>query len=134
MLTVKTADDLDRLRRLKLLSPGYLDYLEGLFGQLREALGDGDEDEFDLDPHGYIVVLEAGDDVRDLSPVGLRHGLLRCWPEFVESVDLVDVRVYRIGVLYDNEVMMIFLSAAGQFDPEVEAWLREESGTGPDEA
>jgi hypothetical protein len=133
VLTVKTIQDVERMRGERALNPRYLEYVEELFGQLREALGDGDDGEFDLGPHGYVVVLEAGDDVRHLPAVGLRQGLLRCWPEFVEAVDLGDVAVYRVGVLLDNEVMMIFLSAAGQFDPEVEAWLQGEAGVGPDE-
>lgn len=42
------------------------------FSMLHRALADGESlDDFSLQDHGYLVILEHGDDVRDLSEVGL---------------------------------------------------------------
>ena len=60
------------------------EYLEAL----RESLEpDTAMEQFSLARHGYIVILEASDDVRDLREVGMRpeqKGLLGSWPEWVE--------------------------------------------------
>ncbi len=129
MLTVRTAQDVGRLRRDGALNPRYLEYLEELFGQLQGALSTGDEGEFNLESHGYIVVIGKEDNPRGLPGVGLgTGGLLASWPEFVEVVDIGDVRLYKVAVLYDNEYMMLFLSEVGQFDEETESWLQDQVG------
>lgn len=128
MLRVKTAQDVERLRREGALNSRYLEYLEELFGQLHGALSDGSQVEFSLESHGYIVVIERGDDPRNLSGVGLgAGGLLDAWPEFVEVVDCGDLRLYKVAVLYDNEYMMLFLSEVGQLDQEAEDWLKDQA-------
>ncbi|PJN55007.1 hypothetical protein PAEVO_17280 [Paenibacillus sp. GM2FR] len=58
---------------------------------------------------GYIVVLEAGDNLRDLSYVGLkpeRGGLVGSYPEYVESLDLGDCqKAYKVVLLYDTYLL-----------------------------
>ncbi|MDI3534921.1 MAG: hypothetical protein PWQ82_1286 [Thermosediminibacterales bacterium] len=86
---IKTLEDIRTLGKAKVMSPCYLDYLEEYFIQLHKALGNGESvEEFSLEDHGYFVILEKGDNVRNLSNVGLSSesgGLLGCWPEFVEE-------------------------------------------------
>ncbi|WP_127596122.1 hypothetical protein [Paenibacillus lautus] len=74
---------------------------------------------------GYIVVLESGDNVRDLGNVGLNResgGLLGSCPEYVEPLDLGEgLHSYKVAVLYDNEYLMTFFTLAGAHDEEVES-------------
>lgn len=129
MRVIKTLRNIRCLGAAGALDTAYLNLIDGFFRQLSESLGDGQPaDEFSLDQHGYFVVLERGDDVRDLSTVGLTRGLLESGPEFVEVADLGHMAVYKVAVLYNNEYMMFFFSAVGQFDPETEAWLKEQAG------
>ncbi len=124
---IRTGADVAGLRSTSSLDGRYQAYLENLFTQLRDSLQDDEEDEFCLDKHGYIVLLEAGDDLRRLPGIGLDHlpdGLLGTWPEYVEEIDLEGFRIYRLLVLYDNEYGHIFLSIKGQLDEEAETWLQ----------
>ncbi|MGI6558066.1 MAG: hypothetical protein ACOX20_03615 [Limnochordia bacterium] len=132
MRTIKTENDIHALKKAAVLTPSLLDFLEVELQKLIEAFGDLEiERPLDLMEYGYIVLLEPGDNVRDLREVGLDwvdQGLLGSLPEFVERERLSDgTEIYRIGVLYDNDYMMIFLSLAGSHDAEVEAWLAEET-------
>jgi hypothetical protein len=47
-----------------------LEHVDGYFCQLEVALQVDEEKKFCLDRHGYIVVLETGDNVRDLGTSG----------------------------------------------------------------
>ncbi|OPY55798.1 MAG: hypothetical protein A4E55_02386 [Pelotomaculum sp. PtaU1.Bin035] len=133
MKTVKVLADIQMLRSSQALTEPLLDHLEEYFGELHSALGDGEPlQEFSLEEHGYFVILEPGDDARDLSEVGLNPqdgGLLGTGPEWVEVKNLHGgLRYYQAAVLYDNEFMMIFYSAVGQFDQETEEFLAENAG------
>jgi hypothetical protein len=84
-----------------------------------------------LDVRGYIVVLEAGDNVRDLGSIGLNRengGLLGSCPEYVEMLDLDKVlQAYKVAVLYDNDYLITFFTQAGAHDEEVEQWLKDQA-------
>jgi hypothetical protein len=59
-----------------------LDYVGDFFNQLRIELEDEAESQFGLGENGYIFLLEAGDNVRDLGNVGLNCeniGLRKHW-------------------------------------------------------
>ncbi|OUM85133.1 MAG: hypothetical protein BAA01_14030 [Bacillus thermozeamaize] len=67
MRTIKTKEDLQVLERARVLPQPVFNYLSQQFHQLEEALHDpNDVSPFDLYDHGYIVLLEPGDNVRDL--------------------------------------------------------------------
>ncbi|WP_189032843.1 hypothetical protein [Paenibacillus albidus] len=70
-----------------------------------------------MDKYGYIVLFEAGDNVRDLGTVGLARdcgGLLCSCPEYVELLDIVEgLQAYKIAVLYDNDYLMTFFTQTG---------------------
>ncbi|MBO8142011.1 MAG: hypothetical protein H0Z37_07525 [Firmicutes bacterium] len=111
-----------------------LNYLIQEFYQLEEALRDpNDATPFDPYDHGYIVLLEPGDNVRDRREVGLHRmdeGLLGSLAEYVERVRLEDgIELYRVGVLYNNDYMMFFYTV-GSHDEEVDAWLKAEAEFG----
>ena len=91
MRIIKTQKDIDSLRSSNILSVTLLDQIESYFLQLRGELEDEIESEFCLGSHGYIAILEARDNIRDLSNVGLNRdagGLLGSYSEYVELLDL----------------------------------------------
>lgn len=131
MKTIKTSNDIQTLYYANVMDCHYLQHLKDYFHQLYLALQDNEsEKEFSLKDRGYIVILEKGDNLRDLSEVGLNpedHGLLGSYPEFVDLIELEFFPIYKIGVLYNNDYMMTFFSEKGIHDPEIESWLQDES-------
>ncbi len=130
MIKLKTLADFRRHRQAGSLPPEFLEHLETIFHELHESLGeDHSIENFSLDEHGYIVVLEKGDDLTDLQEVGLNpedKGLLGTWPEFVELEKLSCGCYYRILILYNNEYAMLFFVRSGDFGSEIEAWLKKQ--------
>ncbi|NEW09735.1 hypothetical protein GK047_27825 [Paenibacillus sp. SYP-B3998] len=131
MRIIKTKQDILILRRAEVLPAEFLDQVEDFFLQLRDELDDEDENEFCLSRHGYIVVLETGDNVRGLDSVGLNRnngGLLGSCPEYVELLDIGEgLQAYKIAVMYDNDYLMTFFTQTGAHDEEVEQWLKDQA-------
>jgi len=131
MRIIKSQQDLVVLRSAEALPVALLDQTEYYFLQLRDELEDEAENEFRLDGCGYIVVLEAGDNIRDLGNVGLsleNSGLLGCCPEYVELLDVGgELQAYKFVVLYDNDYLMTFFMQSGAHDEEVEQWLKDQA-------
>lgn len=78
---------------------------------------------------GYVVILEAGDNVRDLNNVGLNpsnSGLLGSGPEYCEMLDLDGVGYYSLLIIYNNSFAVDFYTPMGCHDDEVEQWLAEQ--------
>src|SRR5690625_4110598 len=95
MRTIKTAQDLKALEHADAIPDALLKYFQNEFQLFREALDGLVDQTFDLYPHGYIVLLEPGDNVRDLREVGLNwprmdNGLLSSMPEYVHRITLED--------------------------------------------
>lgn len=93
---------------------------------------------FTLDHHGPIILLEPGDNLHDLSFIGLSRedgGLLGCTPEYVQAIELPDQTgtAYMIGVAYNNSYMTTFFTIAGSHDETIEKWLRQKAGLAPTE-
>lgn len=134
MIKIQTLNDMKVLQSQKgssVPSLPLLTYLEDYFRQLYEALSDGESlDEFSLEQHGYFVVLESDDNVRDLHEVGLNpkdKGLLECWPEYAERLKFDDGSEWvQLAILYDNDCMMLFFLQAKDFDKEVQAWISDQ--------
>lgn len=131
MRTIKSLADVRCLQEAKVFSPSFLSYLEEEFLGLKEAFDfDGLDEEFALDHYGYMVVLEKGDNLRDLSVVGLSRedeGLLGSLPEFVEKVERNGECWYKVVVIYTNEYGMAFYVPAEAIsdDNEIQNWLEE---------
>jgi hypothetical protein len=98
---ITTQQDFDVLRHARALPAVLLNQVENYFNQLKIEQDDEDRSELRLDGHGYIVVLEGGDNLRDLSNVGLSRedgGLLGSCPEYVELLYVgEDARRMQLG-------------------------------------
>ncbi|WP_411502720.1 hypothetical protein [Brevibacillus centrosporus] len=129
MRTIKTIQDVRLIRAAQVFSDTLTSYLEEEFLGLKEAFDfDGLDEEFSLDHYGFMVVLEQGDNLRDLSVVGLDRetgGLFRSLPEFVDKVDRQGECWYKVVVIYTNEYAMSFVipeSTVGD-DEELKTFL-----------
>lgn len=83
MRIIKTQQDITTLQ-LANLFPTLLPDIQIHFNQLRDEIGVECECLFVLDRYGYIVILEAGDNLYDLECLGLHRedcGLLGSMPE-----------------------------------------------------
>ncbi|MHA6481652.1 hypothetical protein ACX1C1_07085 [Paenibacillus sp. strain BS8-2] len=130
MRIIKAQQDFDILRRVGVLPEALLDQVENYFNQLRVEQEDVNSSEFRLSECGYIVVLESGDNIRDLGIVGLSRedgGLLGSCPEYVELVDVFGLQTYKVAVLYDNDYLMTFFTQVGAHGEEVEQWLKDQA-------
>ncbi|WP_252989886.1 hypothetical protein [Brevibacillus panacihumi] len=132
MRTIKTIQDVRLLRQARVFSYAFTSYLKEEFSGLKEAFDfDGLDEDFTLDMYGFMVVLEKGDNLRDLSVVGLerkREGLLGSLPEFVEKVERNGECWYKVVVIYTNEYGMVFyLPLEVVTDDEMKTWLEEQA-------
>jgi hypothetical protein len=111
MRIIRTKQDITVLRRSKALPAATLEQVENYFLHLRDELEYEEDKEFRLGRNVYIVVLEAGNNVHDLSNVGLsqeRGGLFGSCPEYVELLDVgKGQQAYKVAVLYDNDYQHI---------------------------
>ena len=126
MRVIKNQDDVRLLKEAKAISPQLAEHLIQFFDDLQADLEDMSPNTYRLEDTGHVVLLEAGDNVRDLKEIGLNHqdqGILGCIPEWFETITLDEVAYYRFLVLYNDSFGVIFYSAVGAFDDEVEAWL-----------
>jgi hypothetical protein len=89
-------------------------------------LSNNEDDIFNLDLHGSIILLEPSDDLHNLSYAGL-HGddLFTRTFEFVEIFELQDIEAYRMVVMLDNDFLVTFFAIVGTLDGEAEQWLNE---------
>ena len=86
--------------------------------------------EYDAEDHGYVVLLEPGDNVWDLENVGLSRkdsGLLGAIPEYSEVHELDGKNYYQLLIIYNNSFAVGFYTAKGSHDLGVEAWLEIEA-------
>jgi hypothetical protein len=127
MRIISTCSDVESLSVSDVFPYSYMDYLKeeflGLFNLLN---GDGSLVSFSLQTSGYtMVILEQGD--RNIFPLGLESGLVNSNPEYVEVVGLGKIKIYRIGIMLDNDSMLVIYSEIGNLDSETEKWLVEQS-------
>jgi hypothetical protein len=126
MRVIKNQDDVRLLKEAKAISQPFAKHLTKFFDDLQADLEDMSPNTYRLEDTGHVILLEAGDNVRDLKEIGLNHqdqGILGCIPEWFETMTLDDVEYYRFLVLYNDSFGVVFFSAVGAFDHEVEAWL-----------
>ena len=126
MRVIKNQDDVRLMAQAKAIGPQFAKHLTKFFDDLEAELEDMSPNTYRLEDTGHVVLLEAGDNVRDLREMGLNHqdeGILGCIPEWFETITLDDVEYYRFLVLYNDSFGVVFFSAIGAFDHEVEAWL-----------
>ncbi|GEM_PF-790886 len=130
MRVIQTKEDIECLRRANALPEPYLGLVEGDFqrvqGGVEAQSGPG---AYHPGIEGYFVVLEEGDNLRNLEVVGLdpgEGGLLGCAPEAVDLLEPAPgLKVFQVLVAYNNSSLMSFYLEKGLADPEVEAWLKK---------
>ena len=133
MRVIKTFEDLELLENTEVLNEEYLQWIINYFLQLFEALGRNGEtlDQFRLGwLEGFVLVLEQGDNLRDMSLFGLNpadDGLLGCPLEYVEKYELENITFYKLGIMFDNESLLSVFSEVGAHDEEIEDYLAEEA-------
>lgn len=133
MIRIKTRNDIEKLEKDRIFS---IDYMEEIRTRLRDAYENLKEegqtiDELNLEEQGEIIILQKDDDVRNLEEIGLdpdEGGLLGCYPEWVERLQLGDIEVYYLCIVNNNSNAVIIYSEVGIHDEEVERWLADESG------
>ena len=126
MRVIKNQDDVRLMAQAKAINPQFAEHLIQFFDELQADLEDMSPNTYRLEDTGHVVLLEAGDNVRDLREMGLNHqeqGILGCIPEWFETMTLDGVEYYRFLVLYNDSFGVVFFSAVGAFDHEIEAWL-----------
>lgn len=124
MRIIKTLLDIQELKSASSFPLPFISYIEeqwlGLFEEHHE------EQEtihsFSLGSHGHIIIFEPGDN--DYSPLGNLDSL---WIEYVDEVHLDNLTMYRIGLLLDNDVMMLIFSIKDALNIEIETWLAEQA-------
>lgn len=127
MFVVKQKQDLDNTRLHSSLPQWLVAIVAEEFAALHQALApDSAVDSFSLETHGPIAVLEKSE--IDLAPLGLPYTLLESWPEFVEKILLGrGIGYYRIGVLLDNDYMLLLYVQARDLSEDVQTWLDEQA-------
>lgn len=129
MYIIQTKQDLNILEKSKVMEEEFIKLLKDKFNSLYENLSEGTPlNEFSLEDKGYIVILHEGDNIRNLSTVGLNPngGLLYAIPEFINEIILNKFKIYEIIVVYNNEFCMTFyMSDKIMNDDEVKKWIEE---------
>ena len=127
MFVVKKQQDFDNTRFHVTLPQWLVAVVADEFAALHQALAPESEiDSFSLEVHGPIAVLEKSE--IDLSPLGLPYTLPESWPEFIEKIILDShSSYYRIGLLLDNDYMLLIYAQDVDLSEEVKEWLDEQA-------
>lgn len=130
MRIINTLADITLLEKTNTLPQDYLNLIRQHFKDLMDFNCDGEtEEEFTLEQCGPIIVLEPGDNVKDLSIVGLNSrekGLLGTVPETVEQIDLDGSLIWKVLIVYNDSYVPTFFLRSGAFGEEVEEFLTKE--------
>ena len=133
---VKSQNSIDLLKKMQSLPLDVIHFVQTEFRCLYEAYGqpkDISMEKFHTDDHycGFIVILENGDTLDDLSVIGLPGGFKKTIIEFAEIHNTGERQIYRIIVIFDNDFALTILCEPGiNRDAQFEAWLQEESFVG----
>lgn len=130
MLTIKKLCDIEQIKWQQQLPKTLLQYLEKTFRELHETYeSEVDIDRFSLEMHGPIYLLEADqDEPESLKQIGfhlVESGITFPQPEWVEKIDLGDHRIWRIGVMTDNDYLFQVILPINVYGPEVEFWFEQ---------
>lgn len=130
MRIINTLADITLLEKTNTLPQDYLSLISQHFQDLMDFnLDDETEEEFTLEQCGPIIVLEPGDNVKDLSIVGLNStekGLLGTVPESVQRIDLDGSSIWQVLIIYNDSYAPTFFLRSGAFGEEVEQFLANE--------
>lgn len=130
MYVIQTKQDLDILRKANVIQEKYMKIVEKQFMNLYKNLGEEEGillDEFSLADEGQIILLELGDNLRNLGIIGLDSsgGLIKVIPEFINEIDLGELTVYEVIILYNNEFAVTIYIPKEIVDEELMKWIDE---------
>lgn len=132
MKVIKKRGDIEEVKKGSNFHPELIREIEKYFLLLAEAQGEPDPgEEFFLNEENSIIVLEEGDDAKEILGIGktpLEGAHLEDIPEYVDRLSSGNFSYYRIGFLCDSGSFVTAFSQKGIHDPEVEGWLEEMSG------
>ncbi|GBF34413.1 hypothetical protein DCCM_3526 [Desulfocucumis palustris] len=133
MRIIKTMEDISLLRQAGALSPVLPDETEHQLTTVYENVNEGASiEEFSLRDIGPIVVLEPGDNVRDLEEIGLNSedgGPLGAASEWVELMERDGQKFYSLVIVLNNEYAINIYCPPDAADDEALQWLEEQAGT-----
>lgn len=130
MYVIQTKQDLDILRKANVIQEKYMEIVEKQFMNLYKNLGEEEGillDEFSLADEGQIILLELGDNLRNLGVIGLDSsgGLIKVIPEFINEIELGELTVYEVIILYNNEFAVTIYIPKEIVDEELMKWIDE---------
>jgi hypothetical protein len=131
MRIIKTIKDIKLLRELSTVQVEIIEEIELHFKNIYSNLGEGIPiEDFSLVDTGIIVLLEPGDNVTDLSEIGLNpddNGIIGAIPEWIDEQELSDCTLITACILCNNEYALSIFFESGKFGGEVENWISENS-------
>lgn len=118
MITIQKRQDIQEVK-----NQVFHAYLNEYFSYLQQELGE-DED-FSLEEHGPIIILEKTDDLENLKETGVENLYLSV-PEWVEMIQLKNLTICQIAILCNNEYMELFYityPVEGRLQQWLEQWM-----------
>jgi len=86
MIVIKNQEHVELLKSADVLGPEFLHHLTEFMVALQADLDDLSPNTYCIEDAGHLVIFEPGDNVRDLSNIGLHReqGLLGCIPDVIK--------------------------------------------------
>ncbi len=129
MRILQTLEDIRCLAKAKTYPKPLTDYLEQNFYELHNAFCAKELPEaFTLADIGPLIILEPGDNLDDLSVIGLNSqdgGLTGAGPEFIDRLDLPGLEVYKAVIVYNNDYRVTIFLLPQIRDEKVRAWIAD---------
>ena len=124
MYIIKTKQDIDVLIKANVIQKQYMDIIENNFKHQYEVLKEDDKitlEEFSLNNDGEIVVLEKGDNLRNLQAIGLdpKAGLLSSTPESIKRIIIEERILFEIIILCNNQYVLYIYVPKDILDDEI---------------
>lgn len=123
MKLIKDYGDVTRLRQSEVLGPELTQHLKQYLTDLQSDFDKMSPGAYTMEDVGQIVLLERGDNARDLTKLRLSISLIDFVPEWFEVVTLDGIVYYRFLVLLGDSFGIVFYSPSGIHNGEVEEWL-----------
>ncbi len=131
MRILQTLADIACLEEYDFYPAGFMACLRELFHSLRAGLTDDDDkktlEEFTLHRYGPLVILEAGDNLADLSFLGLHraeNGLMGAPIESAERNEIDGFFWYELLVVFNNDYAInFFIPDIARLNPQIKTWL-----------
>lgn len=116
MKTIRTFADIEKLKEMGTIPIEYVTAIESEFLDWFEAEGTGEsQKEFEMPQHTCMYHLEDNHDIAFLS-----NQILDI--EYVEKEELEDCNYFRIGLMNDHEMNLVYF-LEGTLEQRFEEWL-----------